>query len=156
MKTLVGTFNQEKALVGAFSVITNLRIVFIWSTTGRGCGAAVSGPSWEHRKTAAWEQFWSISSFIHQLATRAEQLRRPAVTSRYHITLPHCNPNNDLTLADHSKYFHCIFTKLWSPDSGWNQRIWTNLLIINCNLLWQNTINVSFLHNKTTIIQWLE
>ena len=26
MKALVGTFNQEKALVGAFSVITNLRM----------------------------------------------------------------------------------------------------------------------------------
>ena len=26
MKALVGTFNQEKALVGAFSVITNLRV----------------------------------------------------------------------------------------------------------------------------------
>ena len=82
---------------------------------GRGCGVAVSGPSWEHRKTAAWEQFWSISSFIHQLATRAEQPRRPAVTSRYHITLPHCNHNNDLTLSDHSKYFHCIFYKTMVP-----------------------------------------
>ena len=26
MKAVVGTFNQEKALVGAFSVITNLRM----------------------------------------------------------------------------------------------------------------------------------
>ena len=26
VKALVGTFNQEKALVGAFSVITNLRM----------------------------------------------------------------------------------------------------------------------------------
>ena len=26
MKVLVGAFNQEKALVGAFSVITNLRV----------------------------------------------------------------------------------------------------------------------------------
>ena len=26
MKALVGTFNQEKAIVGAFSVITNLRV----------------------------------------------------------------------------------------------------------------------------------
>ena len=28
MKAVVAAFNQEKALVGAFSVITNLRIIF--------------------------------------------------------------------------------------------------------------------------------
>ena len=28
MKALVGTFNQEKALLGSFSVITNLRMDF--------------------------------------------------------------------------------------------------------------------------------
>ena len=33
VKALVGAFNQEKALVGAFSVITNLRMQFGWSTT---------------------------------------------------------------------------------------------------------------------------
>ena len=33
MKAVVAAFNQEKALVGAFSVITNLRIAFVWSTT---------------------------------------------------------------------------------------------------------------------------
>ena len=31
MKALVGAFNQEKALVGAFSVITNLRMQFGWN-----------------------------------------------------------------------------------------------------------------------------
>ena len=41
MKAVVAAFNQEKALVGAFSVITNLRIAFVWisshqhGTTGR-------------------------------------------------------------------------------------------------------------------------
>ena len=33
VKRLVGTFNQEKALVGAFSVITNLCIAFVSSST---------------------------------------------------------------------------------------------------------------------------
>ena len=28
MKALVGTFNQEKVLVGAFSVIAKLRVIF--------------------------------------------------------------------------------------------------------------------------------
>ena len=31
MKAVVAAFNQEKALVGAFSVITNLRIEFGWN-----------------------------------------------------------------------------------------------------------------------------
>ena len=30
MKAVVAAFNQEKALVGAFSVITNLRIAIVW------------------------------------------------------------------------------------------------------------------------------
>ena len=33
MKAVVAAFNQEKALVGAFSVIMNLRIAFVWSTS---------------------------------------------------------------------------------------------------------------------------
>ena len=32
MKAVVGAFNQEKALVGAFSVITNLQMDLFWST----------------------------------------------------------------------------------------------------------------------------
>ena len=31
MKAVVAAFNQEKALVGAFSVITNLQIIFGWN-----------------------------------------------------------------------------------------------------------------------------
>ena len=31
VKAVVAAFNQEKALVGAFSVITNLRICFGWN-----------------------------------------------------------------------------------------------------------------------------
>ena len=33
MKAVVAAFNQEKALVGAFSVITNLWIAFVYSTS---------------------------------------------------------------------------------------------------------------------------
>ena len=33
MKAVVAAFNQEKALVGAFSVITNLRMELFWGTT---------------------------------------------------------------------------------------------------------------------------
>ena len=33
VKAVVAAFNQDKALVGAFSVITNLRIAFVSSST---------------------------------------------------------------------------------------------------------------------------
>ena len=40
MKALVGAFNQEKALVGAFSVITNLRMELFEALADRGRGEA--------------------------------------------------------------------------------------------------------------------
>ena len=36
MKAVVAAFNQEKALVGAFSVITNLRMELFEALVGRG------------------------------------------------------------------------------------------------------------------------
>ena len=42
MKAVVAAFNQEKALVGAFSVITNLRMELFWSTSAQ-CPAGCSG-----------------------------------------------------------------------------------------------------------------
>ena len=45
MKAVVAAFNQEKALVGAFSVITNLRMelfgALVVSNGGTGCSTAV-------------------------------------------------------------------------------------------------------------------
>ena len=49
MKAVVAAFNQEKALVGAFSVITNLRICFGWNFLKHyrehvvACGARLEG-----------------------------------------------------------------------------------------------------------------
>ena len=52
MKAVVAAFNQEKALVGAFSVITNLRMVLFEALPGlpllrlplgRGCDGGVAG-----------------------------------------------------------------------------------------------------------------
>ena len=51
VKAVVATFNQEKALVGAFSVITNLRIAFVWITSewwGAGGEAETSTPAADH------------------------------------------------------------------------------------------------------------
>ena len=44
MKAIVGAFNQEKALVGAFSVIAQLHRLIVYSTS-------VSGVSWEPQTT---------------------------------------------------------------------------------------------------------
>ena len=38
MKALVGTFNQEEALVGALSVIVRTSRTFVWSSTGNMLG----------------------------------------------------------------------------------------------------------------------
>ena len=35
MKAVEAAFNQEKALVGSFSVITNLRLAFVWISSGQ-------------------------------------------------------------------------------------------------------------------------
>ena len=42
MKALLGSFNQEKALVGAFSVITNLRMDLFQALAAGRAAAAVS------------------------------------------------------------------------------------------------------------------
>ena len=45
MKAVVAAFNQEKALVGAFSVITNLRIIFGWNFLKHYCAPITDHPS---------------------------------------------------------------------------------------------------------------
>ena len=80
MKEVVAAFNQEKALVGAFSVITNLRIAFVSSSTsepelaavpgaGAGAGAGEEGP----------EESWITSS----LQSRVMALGSLAVEQHY-------------------------------------------------------------------------
>ena len=43
MKALVGTFNQEKALVGAFSVIVQLHRLIVYSTIPEAPGGPALG-----------------------------------------------------------------------------------------------------------------
>ena len=50
MKALVGVFNQEKALVGTFSVITNLRMELFQALVQTD---AVSAGVWRHGKGGA-------------------------------------------------------------------------------------------------------
>ena len=58
MKAVVAAFNQEKALVGAFSVITNLRMELFEALVGGGAGgvAAAGGPEAGGRAAAAAAQ----------------------------------------------------------------------------------------------------
>ena len=54
MKALVGAFNQEKALVGAFSVFVQLHQLIVYNTTeGRGCAAAGARAGGEGRRGRA-------------------------------------------------------------------------------------------------------
>ena len=54
MKAVVAAFNQEKALVGAFSVITNLRMELFEALLARGGGEdGMSGSNFEKLVVAA-------------------------------------------------------------------------------------------------------
>ena len=46
MKALVGAFNQEKALVGAFSVIVQLRLLIVYSTRPGAARKQSGVPQW--------------------------------------------------------------------------------------------------------------
>ena len=46
MKAVVVTFNQEKALVGAFSVIVQLHRLIVYSTNNNSSVAVVAVTSW--------------------------------------------------------------------------------------------------------------
>ena len=58
MKAVVAAFNQEKALVGAFSVITNLRICFGWNFLKHYCAA------WARVSSSSWIFAYNASSDI--------------------------------------------------------------------------------------------
>ena len=53
MKAQVGAFNQEKALVGAFSVIVQLHRLLVYSTTGNGTRSSAEHRCRQLRKVAA-------------------------------------------------------------------------------------------------------
>ena len=72
MKAVVAAFNQEKALVGAFSVITNLRMELFEALAGTGGSVRGSAVSWPHHVSHAdlssirlvldnWSWFYSLS-----------------------------------------------------------------------------------------------
>ena len=106
MKAVVPAFNQEKALVGAFSVITNLRmelfealvlvVVVVMTTDGRCVqvtGLALS-PDCSQLASCSWDgtvAVWSLgpplsSSPSHQRCPAAGVLWPPVITSSVKIT----------------------------------------------------------------------
>ena len=65
MKAVVAAFNQEKALVGAFSVITNLRMELFQALDGR-CTMVSDrsrvtwvGPTAEHEMCNFYLMYWT-------------------------------------------------------------------------------------------------
>ena len=89
MKAVVAAFNQEKALVGAFSVITNLRmelfeaIVLAHGQVGEGVGDA--GPRQPHhlRHRVVQVQHVGTRPLRHPLV---QQSRRRMILQRLELT----------------------------------------------------------------------
>ena len=75
MKAVVAAFNQEKALVGAFAVITNLRMNLF------GALAWTTGTGHTHPKG------WEVSPSAEQSQKTRFQLKSSARTSR-HFRIP--------------------------------------------------------------------
>ena len=65
MKALVGAFNQEKALVGAFSVIVQLVVELMDRFAALSLSLSVSPPS-EHPRSAATATSTAARVFITQ------------------------------------------------------------------------------------------
>ena len=65
MKAVVAAFNQEKALVGAFSMITNLRIAFVCILTSCCSVMLMYGSA----KNSRWLILpWLVATFLFILA----------------------------------------------------------------------------------------
>ena len=62
MKAVVAAFNQEKALVGAFSVITNLRMELFGALTSRNSSSLVTTTTVMHGNTQLWFQSVDLKS----------------------------------------------------------------------------------------------
>ena len=70
VKALVGAFNQEKALVGAFSVIVQLHLLIVYTALVLLCCVNGTGGRWGSGSTA-WTRPSSPSSPWRRAATRA-------------------------------------------------------------------------------------
>ena len=73
VKAVVAAFNQEKALVGAFSVLTNLRIELFQALVASG-GAATprSRPQWPHDCSGSLST--QVQSRISTLSTHRDSM----------------------------------------------------------------------------------
>ena len=110
MKALVGAFNQEKALVGAFSVITNLRMELFQAlllilienteTSPESARANIALSRLEPRKQTAWK---TCSSVLRDIYTPA--LSTPTLVSHYAV--------NELQQSDGTLMDICI------PEEGY-------------------------------------
>ena len=77
MKAVVAAFNQEKALVGAFSVITNLRMELFEALVPIPSSGKLSVAGWWWRVTARWR----VSAAAETAVTAGPRLPPPPQAS---------------------------------------------------------------------------
>ena len=87
MKALVGAFNQEKALVGAFSVVTNLRMelfqALVWCLTGRRHGEVQGPPVPDEVGGERHQHLARRPQQVHQVTHLGVEDRCKVVDNRY-------------------------------------------------------------------------
>ena len=102
MKALVGAFNQEKALVGAFSVIMNLRMELFDALLEKQCECHL--------------QTWSEAHFITHLPAVSSHYRwRPSYLNRITLTNDQMRVIGPITLFS-------LPLPQWSPAYWWHPR----------------------------------
>ena len=77
MKALVGAFNQEKALVGAFSVIVQLHWLIVYSTCP---GASISASQLTQTCPRVYTGQWSLVPVVSELPRTHRRLPRGVTT----------------------------------------------------------------------------
>ena len=94
MKAVVAAFNQEKALVGAFSVITNLRMELFEAL---GASAAPAQARAAPKRSSRQAENDSASQLIpRQMERQQSSITTPNVTSELSDILNNCKQINDL------------------------------------------------------------
>ena len=91
MKAVVAAFNQEKALVGAFSVITNLRMELFQALENTQVRhPVVAAP--HHPVTAQfWEAVWSAGEIVAIVTPGAADWPAPGPVTRRDVSRVTCD-----------------------------------------------------------------
>ena len=97
MKAVVAAFNKEKALVGAFSVITNLRMQLFEALAQAACGAAPNNCD------TIWRQYVELCHRVRSMDTSSGDARMTSTRNKYRFCLP--GRFNMAGYANHKLYY---------------------------------------------------